>query len=271
MIGLTDDDIHTLRIADRAHEKLQRCERVSLALGTERARRLVWTALVDRYQYRPDTVAEMVVGAAPAKEFQRLLECWANRPQQANGDAWQWRIAPPENPAVRYNWYAIVGASGVGKSEVGAELSRRVGRRYVDMDRIVESAVGRPLAELFADRGSRATFGIYTDVVEEWVRTVDPSEPLIVSFGGGSIVAPAIEDLLVRCAKSLWLAASPRTLLRRIHRDEHHSAHMYGTAEFVGVMGMVQLARSPIYGRAEHWLSSEAPIADVIRSLGGVG
>ena len=47
----------------------------------------------------------------------------------------------------------ITGFMGVGKSEVGWEVARRLGREFVDMDALIEERVGMTIPEIFAQRG----------------------------------------------------------------------------------------------------------------------
>src|ERR671936_1325746 len=48
---------------------------------------------------------------------------------------------------------ALIGFMGAGKSTLGPEIARRLGRPFVDLDRELEQALGQPIRQLFAQRG----------------------------------------------------------------------------------------------------------------------
>ena len=47
----------------------------------------------------------------------------------------------------------LMGAPGSGKSSVGALLAQRWGVPFADVDAVIESRVGKSVAEIFADDG----------------------------------------------------------------------------------------------------------------------
>ena len=50
----------------------------------------------------------------------------------------------------------LVGFSGTGKSLVGRELARILGRGFVDTDARVETMASKPIAQIFEDDGEAA-------------------------------------------------------------------------------------------------------------------
>ena len=49
-----------------------------------------------------------------------------------------------------------MGFMGTGKSEVGRRLAKRLGRAFVDTDRLVEERAGKRIATIFAEDGEPA-------------------------------------------------------------------------------------------------------------------
>ena len=47
----------------------------------------------------------------------------------------------------------ITGFMGTGKTSVGQEIARRLGREFVDMDALIEAREGMTVADIFAQRG----------------------------------------------------------------------------------------------------------------------
>ena len=78
---------------------------------------------------------------------------------------------------------ALVGFMGAGKSTVGAEVARRLGRPFLDVDQEVERVHG-PIWDLFADEGEAAFREIEEGFVREACGRRDPS---VIAVGGGAV------------------------------------------------------------------------------------
>jgi shikimate kinase / 3-dehydroquinate synthase len=72
---------------------------------------------------------------------------------------------------------------GAGKSTVGREVARRLGRPFLDVDEEVERAEG-PVWELFEQRGEAA----FRELEARFVRdAADKREPAVIAIGGGAV------------------------------------------------------------------------------------
>jgi shikimate kinase / 3-dehydroquinate synthase len=77
----------------------------------------------------------------------------------------------------------LVGFMGAGKTTVGAEVARRLGRPFLDVDRVVEETHG-PIWELFEKEGEAA----FRELEASFVRDAcSRSEPAVVAVGGGAV------------------------------------------------------------------------------------
>ena len=81
---------------------------------------------------------------------------------------------------------------GAGKTTVGADVARRLGRPFLDVDRVVEETHG-PIWELFEKEGEAA----FRELEASFVRDVcSQSEPAVVAVGGGAVeTRELIEEL----------------------------------------------------------------------------
>lgn len=81
---------------------------------------------------------------------------------------------------------------GAGKTTVGAEVARRLGRPFLDVDRMVEETHG-PIWQLFEKEGEAA----FRELEASFVRDVcSRSEPAVVAVGGGAVeTRELIEEL----------------------------------------------------------------------------
>jgi shikimate kinase len=107
----------------------------------------------------------------------------------------------------------LVGMMGVGKSTVGPLLATRLGRRYVDSDRVIEEQTGSTIGELFAERSEeefrRIEQGVLADAVADRV-------PSVIGPGGGVVTRTQGRDTLRAAPLVVWLRASPQTLAERV-------------------------------------------------------
>jgi shikimate kinase len=107
----------------------------------------------------------------------------------------------------------LVGMMGVGKSSIGRRVALRLGRPFVDTDKLVEEDAGRTVAEIFADEGEPA----FRDREARAVRRALESEPWsVIAFGGGAVLDPITRGLARQLALVVWLQAPARELARRV-------------------------------------------------------
>jgi shikimate kinase len=105
----------------------------------------------------------------------------------------------------------LVGMMGAGKSAVGRELARRLGRPFYDTDREIEALRGIAIAEIFAREGEATFRGLERECVARLA-----GAPAVVSLGGGALAQPEVRRVVVGVGTLVWLRAAPETLLARI-------------------------------------------------------
>jgi shikimate kinase/3-dehydroquinate synthase len=79
---------------------------------------------------------------------------------------------------------------GAGKTTLGEEVARRVGRTFVDTDRAVVEASGKSIPELFAE-------GSFRSVEEQAVAdALELRANSVIAFGGGAVMTDAVRAAL---------------------------------------------------------------------------
>lgn len=124
----------------------------------------------------------------------------------------RWKARPPLR---RGQGMVLVGGSGAGKTTLGRELARLTGMPFADLDEVVETAAGKPIAAIFAEAGEpvfreleRTTF----------LRLLDL--PRIIAVGGGAWEDPVSrQDVAARGSQPLWLAETPIRAWARAGQD----------------------------------------------------
>src|SRR5207244_11927409 len=142
----------------------------------------------------------------------------------------------------------LIGMMGVGKSSVGRRVALRLGRQFVDTDKLVEEEAGCTVAEIFASEGEPA----FRALENAAVRRALESDPFaVIAFGGGAVLEPANVGLARELALVVWLQAPARELARRVSASQRRSGgaarpllHPTGTRGSGGDPGLAQ-GRSP--------------------------
>jgi shikimate kinase len=106
---------------------------------------------------------------------------------------------------------ALIGFMAVGKSAVGRHLARRLQRRFVDLDRLIEKAEGKKVREIFAAKGE----AYFRQLEKRTLHEVLQRDGQVIATGGGVIMDDENLDLLRRQTTLIGLAAPIETLLAR--------------------------------------------------------
>ena len=101
---------------------------------------------------------------------------------------------------------------GTGKTEVGRELARVLGRTFVDTDRLVETRAGRRVRDVFASAGEAGFRALEREAVAEACAIPDA----VVATGGGALIYPENRRRLAAAGPVVCLTASPEEILRRV-------------------------------------------------------
>jgi shikimate kinase len=99
----------------------------------------------------------------------------------------------------------------VGKSAVGRNLARRLGRRFVDLDRLIEKTAGLKVREIFAQKGE----AYFRQLEKETLAKVLGQEGQVVATGGGVVLDDDNLALLRERSLLIGLNASTETILKR--------------------------------------------------------
>jgi 3-dehydroquinate synthetase/shikimate kinase len=107
---------------------------------------------------------------------------------------------------------------GAGKSTLGPEIARRLGRPFVDLDRELELALDAPIAQLFAQAGGETAFR-----AKEAKHTIDVlrrGEPAVIALGGGAVQSASVREALQERAFTVQLDVDVDTAWERARGEE---------------------------------------------------
>jgi len=102
-----------------------------------------------------------------------------------------------------------------GKSTVGPVLAAKLGRPFLDLDRLIEAHAGCTIAELIQRDGEEAFRQLETATLRQTIQ----GEPSVIAPGGGAITRAENRALMQATGAILWLDAPFALCWQRIQTD----------------------------------------------------
>lgn len=106
----------------------------------------------------------------------------------------------------------LCGFMGSGKTVVGNELSKIMGRKFVDTDELIEQEQGVAIKAIFATHGE----DYFRDLEFECCKKVSELKNCVVSTGGGALTFERNVEVLKNNGKIVFLDASFDVICDRI-------------------------------------------------------
>jgi shikimate kinase len=106
---------------------------------------------------------------------------------------------------------ALTGFMAVGKSAVGRTLARKLGRRFVDLDKIIEKSEGMKVKDIFSRKGE----SYFRRAEKQALAEVLFQGEQVIATGGGVVIDEENIRLLREKSFLVCLTAAPEVLLRR--------------------------------------------------------
>jgi len=109
----------------------------------------------------------------------------------------------------------LVGLPGAGKSTIGRQVAKALGRPFLDFDLEIERRTRRTIARLFAEEGESAFRAREVALTRE----LAAAPPMVLSPGGGWVTNPGVVDLVRPPGRIIHLQISPAAALARLSRS----------------------------------------------------
>jgi XRE family aerobic/anaerobic benzoate catabolism transcriptional regulator len=143
---------------------------------------------------------------------------------------------------------ALLGLRGAGKSTLGAEIARRVGVPFFELDALVAAEAGMPLATIFEMHGEAWFHRLEREVLRAFLE----AHPVAVLATGGSIVTQReTYELLRQKTMTVWLKARPQDHWDRVVR-QGDVRPMRNRANAMAELKTLLRTRRPLYMLADH-------------------
>ncbi len=109
----------------------------------------------------------------------------------------------------------LIGFMGSGKSSVGRIIAKKLGKRFIDMDDVIEDKASMSINDIFAKFGEEH----FRDIESEVALMLAEDNNLVISCGGGVILREKNMRALKKNGMVFYLKASPESIYRRVKDD----------------------------------------------------
>ena len=110
----------------------------------------------------------------------------------------------------------LLGQMASGKSTFGALVSKKLGLKFYDIDKIIEKEMNMTIAEIFTNKSEI----FFRSLEEKIVLKTLQNKNSIISLGGGAFLNEKIKKEIINNHVSFWLDCSNKTILNRIRKNK---------------------------------------------------
>jgi len=140
----------------------------------------------------------------------------------------------------------LIGMMGAGKTTVGRVLARRLDRRFIDSDEVIETRCGVKIPLIFEIEGEAGFRARERAVIDE----LSALGNIVLATGGGAILSSETRQALSQRGIVIYLRASPPDLHRRLRNDRNRPLLM--TDDPLKRLEELYAIRDPLYLETAH-------------------
>ena len=110
---------------------------------------------------------------------------------------------------------ALIGFMGAGKTAVGEALAKKLNRKFIELDLLIEQEAEKSIPEIFQQDGEVA----FRELEIEVTKQIAKEKYLVIACGGGVVLNKINIDRLKKEGIIVYLTASPRAILKRVSEE----------------------------------------------------
>ena len=141
---------------------------------------------------------------------------------------------------------ALIGLRGAGKSTLGKILAKKIGWKFVELNKEIEAENGLSVAEIIALYGQEGFRRMEQAALGQLLTR---SELTVLATGGGIVSEPITFDLVLSSFYTIWLKAEPEEHMSRV-RGQGDLRPMADDRSAMAELRNILLSREPLYARA---------------------
>jgi shikimate kinase len=143
---------------------------------------------------------------------------------------------------------------GAGKSTVGKLLAKKLGRRFLDADHVIEDRCGVKIPVILEMEGEDG----FRKREAQAIKDITAEQDVILATGGGAILLPENRQFLSERGTVIYLHANPMELWHRTKGGEGRPLLKNGDAK--KILENLYAIRDPLYREiADHVIETGKP------------
>ncbi len=135
----------------------------------------------------------------------------------------------------------LVGLPGAGKTTLGRQLARRLGKDFLDADIELENRLGVSIPTIFEIEGEAS----FRDREEAVLADLATRTDIVLATGGGVVLRPANRECLKANGTVLYIHAEPPVVYERTRRSRHRP--LLNTGDQLGRLVQLYAIRDALY------------------------
>lgn len=157
----------------------------------------------------------------------------------------------------------FIGPMGAGKTTIGKQLARSLGRPFYDSDREIEARTGVDIPLIFEMEGEAGFRAREKAMIDELTAKQD----IVLATGGGAILDPENRRHLSERGFVIYLSAPVEQLVNRTAKDKKRP--LLQTADPEQRLRDILAEREPLYRETAHHImvTDSRPVRSVVKSL----
>ncbi len=154
--------------------------------------------------------------------------------------------------AASFAGIALIGLRGAGKSTLGKLLAKRLGWRFVELNKEIEAQNGLSVAEIMALYGQEGFRRMEQAALE---RLLAEGAPIVLATGGGIVSEPVTFDRVLSTFHTVWIKTEPEDHMARV-RGQGDLRPMADDRSAMAELRTILRSREPLYARANSVLDT---------------
>ncbi len=140
---------------------------------------------------------------------------------------------------------ALIGFMGTGKTVVGQLLAKKLDRKFIELDSLIEQRAGKSIPEIFQQDGEIA----FRELEIELTKKVAGEKYSVIACGGGIVLNKVNIDRLRESSRIVYLTASPKVILKRVSIEKGQRPLLEVDNPTLAILQLLRF-RKPFYERA---------------------
>jgi len=140
---------------------------------------------------------------------------------------------------------ALIGFMGTGKTAIGQFLAKKLDKRFIEQDLLIEQKAGKTIPDIFKQDGEIAFRELEIEISKE----IAKEQNSVIACGGGVVLNKINIDRLREGAIIVYLTTSPRAIIKRTAPEEGQRPLLAVNNPTIAIRELLKF-RKPFYERA---------------------